>query len=174
MAHDCHSDSIPSPPLRAKKDTYKHHKLNHWLVNVGPTSNTLSKHQNSIEFSSRIFQGVGERSIFVFISRCCTMCEEWAREHPYSRARYDISQASDWSRWPSRPIRGLRYIVTCTRIRESTLGAHNQTLMLQSKAVPWLLMYGFLHVVSSSNINVVLFNEVIHINNWRNISFFNC
>ena len=34
-----------------------------------------------------------------------------------SRASYDISQASDWSRWPSRPIRSLRYIVTCTRIR---------------------------------------------------------
>ena len=29
----------------------------------------------------------------------------------------DISQASDWSRWPSRPIQNLRYIVTCTRIR---------------------------------------------------------
>ena len=26
-------------------------------------------------------------------------------------------EASDWSRWPSRPIRSLRYIVTCTRIR---------------------------------------------------------
>ena len=25
-------------------------------------------------------------------------------------------KASDWSRWPSRPIRGLRYIVTCTII----------------------------------------------------------
>ena len=25
---------------------------------------------------------------------------------------------SDWSRWPSRPIRSLRYIVTCTRIRD--------------------------------------------------------
>ena len=33
---------------------------------------------------------------------------------PYSRTSYDISQASDWSRWPSRPIRSLRYIVTCT------------------------------------------------------------
>ena len=36
---------------------------------------------------------------------------------PYSRTSYDISQVSDWSRWPSRPIRSLRYIVTCTRIR---------------------------------------------------------
>ena len=32
-----------------------------------------------------------------------------------SRTKYDISQSSDWSRWPSRPIRSLRYIVTCTR-----------------------------------------------------------
>ena len=32
------------------------------------------------------------------------------------RTSYDISQASVWSRWPSRPIRSLRYIVTCTRI----------------------------------------------------------
>ena len=36
---------------------------------------------------------------------------------PYSRTSYDISQASDWSRWPSRPIRSLRHFVTCTRIR---------------------------------------------------------
>ena len=35
---------------------------------------------------------------------------------PYSRTSYDISKASDWSRWPSRPIRSLRYIVACTRI----------------------------------------------------------
>ena len=44
----------------------------------------------------------------------------------YSRTSYDISEASDWSRWPSRPIRSLRYNVTCTRIpiqhlRESSL-----------------------------------------------------
>ena len=31
---------------------------------------------------------------------------------PYSRISYDLSWASDWSRWPSRPIRSLRYIVT--------------------------------------------------------------
>ena len=31
---------------------------------------------------------------------------------PYCGTSYDISQASDWS----RPIRSLRYIVTCTRI----------------------------------------------------------
>ena len=36
---------------------------------------------------------------------------------PYSRTSYDISQASDWLRWPSRPIRSLRYIVTFTRKR---------------------------------------------------------
>ena len=36
---------------------------------------------------------------------------------PYSRTSYDISQAWDWSRWPSRPVRGLRYVVTCTRIQ---------------------------------------------------------
>ena len=29
---------------------------------------------------------------------------------PYSRTTYDISQASDWSRWPSQPIRNLQYI----------------------------------------------------------------
>ena len=33
------------------------------------------------------------------------------------RASYDIPQAPDWSRWPSRPIKSPRYIVTCTRIR---------------------------------------------------------
>ena len=33
---------------------------------------------------------------------------------------YDISLASDWSRWPSRPIRSLRYIVACTKIRAQT------------------------------------------------------
>ena len=33
---------------------------------------------------------------------------------PYSRTSYDISYASDWSRWP---IKSLRYVVTCTRIR---------------------------------------------------------
>ena len=35
----------------------------------------------------------------------------------YSRRRYDISWAYDWSRWPSRPILSLRYIVSPTRIR---------------------------------------------------------
>ena len=35
----------------------------------------------------------------------------------YSRTSCDISWASDWSRWPSRPIRSPRYIVTCTRKR---------------------------------------------------------
>ena len=34
----------------------------------------------------------------------------------YSRTSYDISWVSDRSRWPSRPIRSLPYIVTCTRI----------------------------------------------------------
>ena len=41
----------------------------------------------------------------------------FTKQGPYSRTSYDISQVSDWSRWPSRPIRSLRYIVTCTRIR---------------------------------------------------------
>ena len=36
---------------------------------------------------------------------------------PYSRTSFEISEASDWSRWPSRPIRSLRYIVTYARIR---------------------------------------------------------
>ena len=40
---------------------------------------------------------------------------------PYSLTSYDISQVSDWSRWSSRPIRSLRYIVTCTRIRSQYL-----------------------------------------------------
>ena len=35
---------------------------------------------------------------------------------PYSRTSCDIWYDSDWSRWQSRPIRSLRYIVTCTRI----------------------------------------------------------
>ena len=38
-------------------------------------------------------------------------------QDPHSRTSYDISQASDWSWWTSRPIRSLRYIVTCTRMR---------------------------------------------------------
>ena len=32
----------------------------------------------------------------------------------YFRTRYDIS--ADWSRWPSRPISSLRYIIACRRI----------------------------------------------------------
>ena len=36
----------------------------------------------------------------------------------FSYKGYDISRASDWSRWPSRPIRSLRYIVTCTIIHD--------------------------------------------------------
>ena len=35
----------------------------------------------------------------------------------YSRKSYDISWISDWSRWPSRPIRSPRYMSTCRRIR---------------------------------------------------------
>ena len=34
---------------------------------------------------------------------------------PYSRTSYDISKASDWSRWPSRTIRSLRYIGTVSQ-----------------------------------------------------------
>ena len=37
----------------------------------------------------------------------------------YSRTSWDISYASDWSRWPSRPIRSLRYIATCARISKT-------------------------------------------------------
>ena len=37
--------------------------------------------------------------------------------YQYSPTTYDLSYASDWSRRPSRPIRSLRYIVACTRIR---------------------------------------------------------
>ena len=46
-----------------------------------------------------------------------------AEQVPYSRASYNTSQASDWSRRPSRPIRSLRYIVTCTRICRDQLTA---------------------------------------------------
>ena len=38
----------------------------------------------------------------------------------YSHTSYDISYASHWSRFPSGPIRRLRYIVTCTSIRTLT------------------------------------------------------
>ena len=49
---------------------------------------------------------------------CYTGANGWNAElRPYFRTSYDISYASDWSRWPSRPIRSLRCIVTCTRIR---------------------------------------------------------
>ena len=51
---------------------------------------------------------------------------------PYSRTSYDISLASDWSRWPSRPIRSLRYIVTCTRIR-----ALGQRLLFADQYTPY-------------------------------------
>ena len=51
---------------------------------------------------------------FSYCGRCTTCYVWWAGLEPYSCTSYDISQASDW---PSRPIRSLRYIVTCTRIR---------------------------------------------------------
>ena len=35
---------------------------------------------------------------------------------PYCRTTYEISQASDWASGSSRPIRSLRYMVTCTKI----------------------------------------------------------
>ena len=46
------------------------------------------------------------------------------QQDPYNRTSCDISQASDWSRWPSRPIRSLRYIVTCARIRDQGGSLH--------------------------------------------------
>ena len=46
---------------------------------------------------------------------------------PYSHTIYDISWASDWSRWPSRPIRSLRYIVTCMRIRANVMFQYSVT-----------------------------------------------
>ena len=69
---------------------------------------------------------------------------------PYSRTSYDISLASDWSRWPSRPIRSLRYIVTCTRIRapygmgvtvEWIMSSDNYIHAFQTKCTKrWLLI----------------------------------
>ena len=55
---------------------------------------------------------------------------------PYSRTSYDISQASDWSRLQSRPIRSLRYIVTCTRVR--ALAWESWDYMYTVKQLPWL------------------------------------
>ena len=46
-----------------------------------------------------------------------------------------------WSRWPSRPIRSLRYIVTCTRIR--ALGTKNyfkpQSILIIQNLIVFLL-----------------------------------
>ena len=60
---------------------------------------------------------------------------------PYSRTSYDISWASDWSRWPSRPIRSLRYIITCTRIRalppSKPRSLTNASLMFGQRRGPW-------------------------------------
>ena len=47
--------------------------------------------------------------------------QQWLKQGPYSRTSFDISWASDWSRWPSRPIRSPRYIVTCAIIRPQNL-----------------------------------------------------
>ena len=46
---------------------------------------------------------------------------------PFSLTSYDISQASDWSRWSSRPIRRLRHNVICTRIRG----------LVRARPAPW-------------------------------------
>ena len=53
------------------------------------------------------------RAISVYIR----IAINWATVSHHSRTSYDISQPFDWSRWSFRPIRSLRYIVTCTRIR---------------------------------------------------------
>ena len=66
--------------------------------------------------------------------RHSTLAQHWFNVHdimlkkrrlpslgPFSGTNYDKSWASDWSRWLSRPIRGLRYIATCTRIRSWTI-----------------------------------------------------
>ena len=42
---------------------------------------------------------------------------DWPKENRLKSTSYDISYAFDWSRRPSRPIKSIRYIVTCTRIR---------------------------------------------------------
>ena len=62
---------------------------------------------------------------FVFAGKFVWACASSGILGPYSRTSYDISQASDWSRWPSRPIRSLRYIVTCTRIRALQRSKYN-------------------------------------------------
>ena len=52
-------------------------------------------------------------SIYTYMymsEKCCTRGRILVQVTIYRRF-------SDWSRWPSRPIRSLRYIVTCTRIR---------------------------------------------------------
>ena len=76
---------------------------------------------------------------------------------PYYRTSYDISYASDWLRWPSRPIRSLRYIVTCTRIRtlnprgyfsELSHGCHSRSQNKITALSDILLLY-----VASSYIN---------------------
>ena len=67
---------------------------------------------------------------------------------PYSRTSYDISQASDWSRWPSRPIRSLRYIVTCTRILAWKGPIHRYNNYNDSeRQCPWKLFQDVWHYV---------------------------
>ena len=68
--------------------------------------------------------GFGATTVFLFwfcdittLTACAPTASVLHSLEPYSRTSYDISHASDGSRWPSRPIRSLRYIVTCTRIR---------------------------------------------------------
>ena len=60
----------------------------------------------------------------------------------YSLTRYDISHASDWSRWPPRPIWSLRYIATCTRIR---------TERVFSYTLRYIVGFGLVEVATSTN-----------------------
>ena len=62
---------------------------------------------------------------FTPISGASTHATLRACQGPCFRTCYDISYTSDWSRWQSRPIRSLRYIVTCTRIRAGKWSLRN-------------------------------------------------
>ena len=70
----------------------KHVTFSHCWLNVGTASWTVDQHWTNNGSMSR---------------DCCAV--------PIFSYKYDMSQASDWSRYQSRPIRSLRYIVTCTR-----------------------------------------------------------
>ena len=59
----------------------------------------------------------------------------------YSRTSYNISYALDWSRWPSRPIRILRYIVTCTRIGIELHTEWTRTVVLSMATILYSLSH---------------------------------